>query len=172
MNLQYPLLTNSNYLAWALKMNVYMKAQGVWDAVETEEDVDLRKDQMVLAAIYQGISEESLLSEKETTKEAWSALKIMHMGAERVMEDKVKTLKSEFECLRMKQGEAINAFAVRLTILVSKMRTLGEKMEITVVKILHAVTAKYLPITSTLEQFGDLKKMIAEEVFGGLKAHE
>ncbi|CAN6349167.1 unnamed protein product [Urochloa humidicola] len=30
--LQYPMLSKSNYPAWAIKMEAYMRAQGVWDA--------------------------------------------------------------------------------------------------------------------------------------------
>lgn len=34
LSLQYPMLTKSNYLTWAMKMKVYMRVQGVWDVVE------------------------------------------------------------------------------------------------------------------------------------------
>lgn len=73
VTLQYPLLTRDNYAAWAIKMKVYMCAQGVWDAVEATDGVDARQDQIALAAIYHGISEETLflLAEKTTAKEAW-----------------------------------------------------------------------------------------------------
>jgi hypothetical protein len=36
---------------------------------------------------------------KETVKETWEALKIMHMGAECEKEAKVQTLKTEFKSL-------------------------------------------------------------------------
>lgn len=39
-------------------------------------------------------------------------------------------------------------------------------------KLLRAVPYKFLQITSTLEQFSDLEKMMVEEVIGLLKAHE
>ena len=34
VGLSYPMLTKSNYTTWSLKMKVFMKAQGVWGAIE------------------------------------------------------------------------------------------------------------------------------------------
>ena len=34
VGLSYPILTKSNYTTWSLKMKVFMKAQGVWGAIE------------------------------------------------------------------------------------------------------------------------------------------
>ena len=64
---------------------------------------ETRKDHMALVAIYQAISEDTLLllMEKETVKEAWDTLKTMHMGAKHVKEAKIQTLLCEFEELRM-----------------------------------------------------------------------
>lgn len=53
------MLLRNNYVAWAIKMKVFMKAQGVWDAVEPKTSntiVKVKKDKMALAAIYQGIT--------------------------------------------------------------------------------------------------------------------
>lgn len=148
VSLQYPLLTRSNYTAWAIKMKVYLKAQGVWGAIKSEKEVDESQDQMALAAIYQGIPEETLLliAEKETAKEAWTMLKTMHMGVERVMEAKVQTLKTELDVLQMKDGESIDDFAMKLTSIVSKIRALGEKIEeaYVVKKLLRVVPKRFL----------------------------
>jgi hypothetical protein len=59
---------------------------------------------MALAAMYKGIPEGMLflVYGKKTTKEICETMKIMHMGAERVKDAKVRTLKTEFEGLRMK----------------------------------------------------------------------
>jgi hypothetical protein len=64
---------------------------------------------MAMAAIYQGIQEDMLFL--VYGKETWEALKIMHMGAERVKDAKVQTLKTEFEGLRMNETESIDSFA-------------------------------------------------------------
>ena len=67
VGLSYPMLTRSNYTAWSLKMKVFMKAQGVWGAIEQKDPkaaVDERKVQVALAAIYQGVPEEVLLRKR------------------------------------------------------------------------------------------------------------
>lgn len=76
VTLHYPMLSRSNYFAWAINMRVFMQAQGVWDAVEPRTSnilVEVKKDKMALATIYQGILGDLLLSlvEKKTAKEAF-----------------------------------------------------------------------------------------------------
>nr|KAJ0208302.1 hypothetical protein LSAT_V11C500255750 [Lactuca sativa] len=156
-----------------------MKAQGVWDAVKPRTAntvVEVKKDKMALAAIYQGIPKDMLLSlaEKQTTKESWDALKIRFLGADRVKKARIQTLKADFEALSMKDTEVVDEFAVKVSNIVSNIHTLGETVEESYVvkKLLRAMPSKFLQIASTLEQFGDLDEMTVEEVIGRLKAHE
>ena len=95
LSLHYPQLTSSNYVVWSIKIRVIMEAQGVWDAVEADGVVEKRRDKMALAAIYQGIPDDTLflLSEKDIAKEVWDELKTMRMGDDRVKDAKVQTLK-------------------------------------------------------------------------------
>lgn len=179
ITLHYPMLTRSNYSAWAIKMRVFMLAQGVWDAVESRTAntlVEAKKDNMALAAIYQGIPEDLLmtLAEKKTAKEAWEALKVMFVGADRVKVARIKTLKAGLEAMSMKETENIDDFTGKVINSVSMLRTLGDKVEESQVvkKLLRAVSSKFLQIASTLEQFGDLESMSVEEVIGRLKAYE
>lgn len=89
ISMNYPMLTKGNYMVWAMKMRVYMQAHGVWDAIESKGSktaVEDKVDKTALAAIYQGIPDDILLTlaEKKTAKEAWEAVKTMCQGAERV----------------------------------------------------------------------------------------
>lgn len=107
VGLNYPMLARSNYAGWAMKMKVFMQAHAVWDAIEPKDPKDVleeRTDKMALAVIYQGIPEDMLLSlaGKNTTKDAWDAIKTMCLGADRVKKAKIQTFKSEFEALKMK----------------------------------------------------------------------
>lgn len=177
--LSYPMLTRGNYTAWAIKMKVFMQAHGVWTAIDsktTDPAVEERTEKIALAAIYQGIPEDILLSisEKSTAKEAWGAIKTMCLGADKVKKAKVQTLKADFESLRMKDNEKLDDFCIKLNGLVANIRVLGETVEETYVvkKLLRAVPTKFLQIASTIEQFGDLEKMSVEEAVGSLKAHE
>lgn len=173
------MLTRENYTAWALKMKVYLKAQGVWAAVKSKDPkavVEDKTDKVALAMIYQGISEEILLSiaEKETTKDAWEAIKTLCQGADRVKSAKVQTLRTEFEALSMKDDESIDDFHMKMNGIITNIRALGEEMSeaYTVKKFLRAVPPKFLQITSTLEQFGDLENLTVEEAVASLKAYE
>ena len=178
VGLSYPMLTKSNYTTWSLKMKVFMKAQGVWSAIEGDPKIvaDERTVQIALAAIYQGVPEEVLLTiaEKETAKKAWEAIKTMSVGAERVKKAKVQTLKGEFESLTMTETDKIDDFYMKLSGIATNIRVLGEVMEESSVvrKILRAVPHKFLQIASNIEQFEDMKAMTVEELVGRLKAHE
>ena len=44
VTLKYPMLTKCNYAAWAIKMEVFMMAQGVWEAIESPETEDNRNN--------------------------------------------------------------------------------------------------------------------------------
>nr|GEY63172.1 hypothetical protein [Tanacetum cinerariifolium] len=179
ISLHCPMLTRSNYAAWAIKMRVFMQGQGVWEAIKSRTRntaIDVKKDKLALASIYQGIPEDLLLSlvEKQMAKDAWETLKTTFMGAERVKTAKVQTLKAKFETLSMKDTEIIDDFAMKLNNIVSNIRALGEKVEdvYVVKKLLRAVLSKFLQIASTIEQFADLDNMTVEEVIGRLKSHE
>lgn len=83
--LSYPMLTKTNYMAWSLKMRVFMQAHGVWEAVDPKDPKVAAEDKMdkrALAIIYQGVPEDVLLSivENKTSKEAWNAVKTMSQG--------------------------------------------------------------------------------------------
>lgn len=170
------MLSRENYAAWAIKMKVFMQALNVWEAVEPKAAVDGRKDKMAMAAIYQAIPEDILLSlaEKQTAKELWDTLKMIYMGADRVKTAKVQTLKAEFEILKMSESETVDDFSAKIGNIVSNIRALGETMDeaYIVKKILRAASSKFVQLASTIEQFGDLDAMTFEEVVGRLKAHE
>ena len=173
------MLTKTNYTAWAMKMSVFMQAHGVWEAIEAKDPkaaVDEKMDKRALAIIYQGISEDLLLTlaERKTAKDAWGAIKTVCLGADKVKKAKAQTLKAEFEALNMKDIEQLDDFCMRLNGLVTKIRALGESIaeEYVVKKLLRAVPSKFLQIASAIEQFGNLEKLSVEEVIGSLKAHE
>lgn len=180
ISLNYPMLTRANYTAWAMKMKVYMQAHGVWEAVAPKDPktttVDDKVDKIALAAIYQGIPEDVLLSlaDKGTAKEAWEAIKIMCQGAERVKTAKVQNLKAEFESMIMRDSDSIDDFSMKLNGVVTNIRALGEEIaeSYVVKKLLRAVPSKFTQLASTIEQFGDLEKMTVEEAIGSFKAHE
>lgn len=114
------------------------------------------------------------ITEKKCAKDAWDAIKTMCLGADRVKKAKVQTMKVDFESLSMKEIEKLDDFCMKFYGIVTNTRALGETMDKTYVvkKLLRAVPSKYLQITSTIEQFGNLEEKTVEEIFGRLKAHD
>ena len=49
VTIQYPMLDGDNYGVWAAKMKIFMRARGVWAAVEGEGAVEETKDQEAFA---------------------------------------------------------------------------------------------------------------------------
>ncbi|XP_017228118.2 uncharacterized protein LOC108203631 [Daucus carota subsp. sativus] len=179
IGISYPMLTKTNYTAWAMKMKVFLQAYNVWEAVEPKDPktvIEDKADKRAMAMIYQSISEELLLTlaERTTAKDMWEAIKTASLGADRVKKAKAQTLKAEFESLTMKDSEQLDDFCLKLNGLVARIRALGESIgeAYVVKKILRAVPTKFLQIASALEQFGNLETMSIEEVIGSLKAHE
>ncbi|XP_074322771.1 uncharacterized protein LOC141659741 [Apium graveolens] len=161
-SLSYPILTKTNYTAWAMKMRLFMQAHGVWDAVKPKDvnaAIDDKMDKRAVAIIYQGIGEDLLMSiaDKTTSKTAWEATKTVHLGANKVKKVKAQTLKAEFESLVMKDTEQLDDLCMKMNSLVTNIQMLGEKVEemYIVKKLLRAVPVKFLQIASAIEQFGD-----------------
>lgn len=177
--LSYPMITKTNYAAWALKMKVFMQAHGLWEVIEPKNPkatVDDKLDKRALAVVYQGIPEDILLAiaERKTSKEAWEAVNTMSLGADKVKKAKAQTPKGEFEALKMEETEPLDEFYMKINSLVTNIRALGETLEkaYVVKKLLRAVPSKLLQIASAIKQFGNLEEMSMEEVIGSLKAHE
>lgn len=130
-----------------------------------------RTDKLALAAIYQSIPEDILLSlaEKKSAKEAWDAIRTVCLGADKVKKARAQTLKGEFESLSMKETEPLDDFYMKLNSLVTNSRALGVEETYVVEKLLRAVPLRFRQIASTIEQFGDLETMSVEEVIGSLR---
>ena len=178
MSLQYPVLNKTNYTAWATRMKFLMKAQGVWEAIEPTGNVavDVKKEEKAMAIISQALSDVTLMqvAAKNTALKVWTALRTMHMGADRAKEAKIQTLRWEFENLSMDNTELVDDFATKVTLLVGQMQALGEKIEEknVVKRFLRAVSDKFIHIATTIEYFGDVNNIALEEVIGSLKAYE
>jgi hypothetical protein len=176
VTIQYPMLEGDNYGMWAAKMKVFMRAQGVWTAIEGNPKIDETKDEEAFAVIAQAVPNGVFMtiSQKDTAKEAWDTIKEMHAGDNRVKKARVQALRREFDWMSMKEDEGVGEFALKLTSMVNEMRALGSKIEDTTVveKLLRAVPDKFLTIVGTIEQWGDVENMSVMEVIGRLKTYE
>nr|GEW44665.1 zinc finger, CCHC-type [Tanacetum cinerariifolium] len=139
-------------------------------------EADNKKDKTAIAFLYQALPEEQLLQiiKYKTAKAIWDALKIRHIGEERVQQARLQTLKSDFEMLHMKEDETINTFPGKLTTLVNKAASLGHTIEdqTLVRKLLNVIPDRYIQIVASIEQYSDLSEMTLEEAVGRLKTYE
>ncbi|VAI93647.1 hypothetical protein VPH35_133013 [Triticum aestivum] len=117
--LLFPLLTRTNYAAWAMRMKYLLRANNAWGAIDREASskVDKGKEEMAMTIISQSIDDSTLLRvvEKETATDVWAVLRSMHVGVKRVREARVQSLCSEFDGLNMGHAESVDDFAVRFT---------------------------------------------------------
>ena len=83
------------------------------------------------ALLFQSILEKPILqvSEVDSPKKIWEAVKSRNIGAERVKEARLQTLMNEYEHLRMKDTNSIDIFTGKISELASKSVALGQTIE-------------------------------------------
>ena len=110
-----PIFSGVLYHIWAVKMKTYLKSQGLWKVVKTDESPpalgenptvsqlrtfkteSLKKDK-ALTCFYRGIAGQIFTSimDLETPKAVWDKLQETFEGTDRVKSVKLLTLKREF----------------------------------------------------------------------------
>ncbi|GJW63170.1 zinc finger, CCHC-type containing protein [Tanacetum coccineum] len=175
---QCPVLKGANYTTWAIRMQIILEANGLWEMIEPNEKTQAnnKKDKTAIAFLYQALPEEQLLqiTKHKTAKTVWDALKTRHIGEERVQQARLQTLKSDFEKLHMEENESIDSFVTRLTGIINKAASVGLTYEDSTLvrKLLNAVPDKFLQIVASIEQYSDLDEMSVDEAIGRLKTFE
>ncbi|KAK1435293.1 hypothetical protein QVD17_01054 [Tagetes erecta] len=179
LSIQCPILSETNYTIWAVKIKAIFKLQGIWETIEPPKgaEVDAKKDQEAVVYLYQALPETIVMqiAHLESAKEIWDALKDNYVGIEQVREARVESLLHEFEGLKMKETESIEDFSTKISQLSSKASNLGKTFDnkTLVRKLLGSVPRKrFIAVVATIEQFGDLKNMTFQEAVGRLKAFE
>ncbi|XP_076934721.1 uncharacterized protein LOC143601112 [Bidens hawaiensis] len=132
-NFQCPMLKSTNYTTWAIRMKNMLDANGLWEMIEPDGETrrDVKKDKYAIAYLFQTLPEELLLqvANCKTATEVWDSLKTRHIGATQVQEARLQSIKSEFDRLQMEDNETIDSFTLRLTNIVSKATSCGEKID-------------------------------------------
>ena len=97
-------LTSTNYRLWAMKMEVYLEAHGLWESI-TGTETNRKKDRQALSTILNSVSESVSfqLDVKKTAKENWETIRVLHVGVDHVVQSKIQSLQQEFENLAMKK---------------------------------------------------------------------
>nr|XP_043619964.1 uncharacterized protein LOC122591791 [Erigeron canadensis] len=154
-------------------MEAILDAQGLWETIEPEEKavIDAKKSKTTRAFIFQAIPEEIILqvAKKKTAKEVWESLKTRYVGVERVQKARLR-YKSEFEALRMREGETIYEYSGRLSAMISKYKLVGAILEDEelVRKLFDTVTDKFIPMMAGAKQFIKMEEIESQ---GGGKSN-
>ena len=147
------ILSDTNYRLWAMRMEVYLEAHGLWEVIGGEEE-NRKKDQLALSAILSSIPESASfeMDIKKTAKENWESLQILHVGADHVIQSRIQFLRREFENLSMRMDEKVSKYSLRFTKVLSKLRDLGENLEEkdVVSKLLRSLQQKFDTLTLSL----------------------
>jgi hypothetical protein len=146
-NLSFPILTRTNYVHWAMVMEVNLRATSLWDVIEFD-DVTRREDKQALAALLRSTPAKMhcMLVGKGTAKAAWEAIRVQSQGSDRVRDARLRRLREEFETVTFKDGERIADFAMRISNLAAALSTLGDTVdeERIVRKFLSAIPTKFV----------------------------
>nr|GEV29975.1 Pol polyprotein [Tanacetum cinerariifolium] len=139
-------------------MEVLLGIHGVRDVVDPGSD-DAMKNNIVKGMLFQSIPEDLILRMEnlKIMKAMWEAIKTRNLGADHVKEARLIT---KFENLKMSDNDSIDAYAVKLSSIVSKSATLGEVMlgHKLVKKFLTNLPRRFVHIVAALEQFLTLKQ--------------
>jgi hypothetical protein len=153
-------------------MKVMLKARGLWVAIDSGTD-DEQEDHMTMEAILKAIPPEFIiaLGSKDTAHEAWKSLKTMRLGGDRVRKAKVQQLRREYEAITFRDSEAVEDFALRLTMMVSQLGQLGDTIneEEAVEKFLRVTPPRFAQITMSIETLLDLSELTIEDIARQLK---
>ena len=169
------ILYDTNYRLWAMRMEVYLEAHSFWELIGGDEE-NRKKDRLALSAILSLIPESASfqMDIKKSAKENWESLKILHVGANHVIQSRIQFLRQEFENLSMRKDEKVSDYNMRFTKVISKLRDLGENLEEknAVCKLLRSLQQKFDTLNLSLKHIGTIKPMTVEEVLGSLRVHE
>ncbi|XP_023766421.1 uncharacterized protein LOC111914942 [Lactuca sativa] len=179
MTYQVPVLTPTNYPVWEVKVKSIMDAHDIWEMVEPKalgEASYQKKSKQTLASLFQAIPEDMVVQMGSYTdpKQVWDGLKTRYLGVDRLRTARLATLKRELESLRMKEGETVDDFVMKLSNLASKVRSFGYELEeVELVKrLLDSMPKSFLQVVALIEQCFELYSILFNEAVGSLKTYE
>eukprot|EP00257_Ricinus_communis_P015262 XP_015573141.1 uncharacterized protein LOC107261054 [Ricinus communis] len=157
-------------------MKTYLKSQGLWKVVETDEDPPALRANPTVAQLRD--HEEQLLRKDKALTCIHSSLadhdylKESFEGTNRVKAVKLLTLKREFELLKMKDDELVKDYSSRMMDLVNQIRLYGEALpdQRVVEKIMVSVPRKFEAKILAIEESCDLQRLTVAELTSKLVA--
>ncbi|CAL8078779.1 unnamed protein product [Prunus armeniaca] len=157
------------------------KTKKLEESLEEEEaDAEmiavLMKDAKALGIIQNAVSDQIFpqIANADSAKMAWNLLYSEYHGGDQVRSVKLQNFRREFEYMRMREGEQLTAYLIRLNELINQMKTFGEVLsnERLVQKVLISLSTVYDPICFVIENTKSLETIELQEVIAILKSQE
>jgi hypothetical protein len=137
------------------------EALDIWGVIYPDDNRKRVQDHQAMSALLRSMPKEKWqsLGGRKTVKEAWEAVKMMQISADRVKEVNAQRLLQEFENIKFKDGETVEDFGMRLTNLIGNLRVLGEQVEDArvVKKFLRVMPCRFTQVVVSIEMFCDMK---------------
>ncbi|KAL5546548.1 hypothetical protein UlMin_006235 [Ulmus minor] len=200
-NSRPPLLEGINYLLWKTKMQSFLCSldDEVWFSIlegykilaeetegvsvqkprskwSTQEKRDSNMNSKALNAIFCGVDDLNFryIQNCKIAKEAWDKLEVAHEGTKAVKRSKLQMLTSQFESIRMEEGEKVADFNAKLIDITNRSCLLGEEyIESKIVrKILRSLPHRFQGKVIAIEESKNVDKIRLEELIGSLGTFE
>ncbi|KAL5540639.1 hypothetical protein UlMin_044453 [Ulmus minor] len=200
-NSRPPLLEGMNYLIWKTKIRSFLCSldDDVWFSIlegykipaevteqgsipksrskwTVQEKRDSNMNSKALNALFCGVDDLNFryIQNCKIAKEAWDKLEVAHEGTDGVKRSKLQMLTSQFESIRMEEGEKIADFNAKLIDITNRSCLLGEEyIESKIVrKILRSLPHRFQGKVIAIEESKNVDKIRLEELIGSLETFE
>ncbi|KAL5579940.1 hypothetical protein UlMin_012382 [Ulmus minor] len=184
-NSRPPLLEGMNYLIWKTKMRSFLCSldDDVWFSIlegykipfEVTEEGSVPKSRSKWTIQEK---RDSNMNSKALNAlfcgEAWDKLEVAHEGTDGVKRSKLQMLTSQFESIRIEEGEKVADFNAKLIDITNRSCLLGEEyVESKIVrKILRSLPHRFQGKVIAIEESKKVDKIILEELIGSLETFE
>ena len=197
-----PLLDGTNYPYWKTRIKSFIRALDIralrsiligWKPFiltdsegmkvikpevdwSNDDDCLANYNNMALHVTFNGFDTEhiKLISSCETTKEAWEIFQITFEGLGDVKRNKLLSLTTHFENLRMHDDESLFDFYTKLCDIANESFALGEKIPETILvrKIVRSLHDRFSSKVIAIKEAKDLDSMKVKDLMGSLRAFE
>ncbi|KAG6480156.1 hypothetical protein ZIOFF_063634 [Zingiber officinale] len=152
-----PVFDGDNYQIWAVRMETYLDALDLWEALDVDYEIPVlpanptmaqikvhkekkTKKSKAKACLFAAVSATifSRIMSLQTAKEIWDYLKSEYEGDERIRGMQVLNLIRDFEMQKMKKTETIKEFEATIT----TFENTKDLTRITLAELLNALQAQ------------------------------
>jgi hypothetical protein len=153
-------------------MKVKLKALSLWSVIENG-GADQHEEMMALDALCGVVPPEmvSTIAKKESAKEAWDAIATMRVSDDYVKKVTTQQLRQKFDLTMFNDGETVEDYALRLSVMAAHLATLGEEVkdgEI-IANMLRSLLSRFKQIMIMIKTLLDVSTMSIADLTGRLK---